>query len=494
MKIFVLDNTLGHTPGRAGSAFSVGEKLAIVQGLDGLGIEYVEIGCPAANRGVRRFLEHARAEGGLRHARLVASARLDSIRDTLECDHEMDALLAADTPAVVLSANCWHAGPGGFHDYCQKIAAAVRFLKVRDKEVIFRVEDFFGCFGADPEFALRALEAASSSRADVLCLRDSTAGTLPQLLREICIEVRKRFEGTLGIAAQDELELGVANTLEAVEQGFTHVEGSINAYGSRRGATNLCAILSNLEHKLGHTTIGPQGLTEMAGVARLVAQAESAALGRRVPSTHPLKQYDGEPDLPQIDPELLNRLTESARRDALERVQLMEAEGYDLQSANGTLELIVRQSLHPELVPFEPEHYEMTSHSALYHGALSTATATIRVGETVRSESAQGSGPLNALERCLHQCLFAIYPDLAKVRVIDCSIRVMEHQQGTGARGRVALEWQDGDARWTTAGVSDDLIEAAWLALVDGLRLSLMRLGDRGAAKLPMAADTSWAV
>jgi len=203
----------------------------------------------------------------------------------------------------------------------------VRLLKARGLEVIFRDEDFFHGYCGNSHAALLTLEAAKSAGADVLCLRDSTGADVPQLVREVSIEVRKRFEGTLGICAHDDSELALANTLEAVEQGFTHVEGSLNAYGSRRGLANLCSIISSLEHRLGHTTIGMQNLDDMSAAARAMAEAEAAALGRRMRTGAENPPRSGETVLQAADPHLLQGVPERRRRALLDQVEMMESEG-----------------------------------------------------------------------------------------------------------------------------------------------------------------------
>jgi 2-isopropylmalate synthase len=365
----------------------------------------------------------------------------------------------------------------------------VRFLKAHALEAIFRDEDFFQCYCTDPTFALRTLEAAKSAGADVLCLRDSTGAGLPQLVREAAIEVRKRFEGRLGICAHDDNDLALANTLEAVEQGFTHVEGSMDAYGSRRGLANLCAIISSLEHKLGHTTIGLHQLEEMAELARLMGEASSSAFGRRVRVGVAQMTTSGETILDGIEPKLLNALSATGKRSLLDRIHLMELEGYEFRVANGTLELLVREELDPQSRPFIAERYDLTSHSGLT-GGVSTATATVRSGGSIRSETEDGEGAVNALERSLRQCLFALYPEIADVHITDYHVSILDPAKGTASRGRVTITWATGSDRWVTAGVAGDLVEATWLALTDGFLLPLMRLGKPVAA----AADSSWAV
>lgn len=493
MKVFALDNTFGHNPGRAGLSFSVADRLAIVQELDRSGIDYAEMGCPGASASVRKFFGYARTEFHPAHLRLAAAVRLEAVRDAVERDEEVQAVVDSRAQAAIVSASCWQVGVGCYEEYCRRIGETVRFLKVHGLEIIFRDEDFFQCYCREPQFAWHTLEAAKAAGADVLCLRDSTGSGMPELVRETCAEVRKRFVGILGICAHDDSDLALANTLEAVEQGFTHVEGSINAYGERRGLANLCSIISNLERKLGYSVVGADQLGEMTRVARLVAEAGRAALGRRGrvgPVQTPVAEGSV---LDSVDPQLVAGLTEAARRDLLGRFEFLAADGYELRAADGTVELLVREALRPDLRPFVAERYELTSHSALYAAPVSTATATVRVGDVVRSETEDGDGAVNALERSLRQCLFALYPEIVNLKVTDYRVQILDFSQGTSVRVRVSVEWAEATQGWVTQGVSSDLIEATWLALVDGFRLSLMRRAESGNSLLA-EADSSWAV
>jgi 2-isopropylmalate synthase len=490
MRVFTLDNTFGYNPGRAGISFSLADKLAIVQRLDRLGIDYLETGSPSA--APHKFYDYARSECTFVHARLTASLRFDAVRDITESDPEIRAVLDAQTPAVAICARSFEAEADALHDPFRRAGLIVHLLASRGLEVIFRQEDFFRIFLANSVAALHLLEAAKAAGAHVLCLGDASGAGDPQIVRETAIEVRKRFEGILGICAHDDSDMALANTLEAVEQGFTHVEGSINAYGSRRGLANLCSIISSLEHKLAHTTIGTEKLEEMAEAARAVSEAEDAALARRVQPVSRAPR-SGEALLQVLDPHLLQSLHERRRRALLDQVEAMEAEGYDLRNATGTLELLARQAQRPEIRPFAAERYELTSHSGLYGGGRSTATATIRAGDHVRTETEDGDGAVNALERALRQCLFALYPEIASVHMLDYRVCPLEPSEGTLSRGRVALTWTDGRRHWTTAAVAKDIVEATWLALVDGFQLPLILLGDRVRA-VPEPADSSWAV
>jgi 2-isopropylmalate synthase len=255
----------------------------------------------------------------------------------------------------------------------------------------------------------------------------------------------------------------------------------MNAYGIRHGLANLCSIMSNLEHHMGHTTIGERGLEEMLGIARVVGDAGASPAP---------ESSTGNALLEGMDPELMAQLTENGRRALNDRIQILEIEDYDLRTAGGTLELLVRESIDPDATPFVAERFEITSHSALYGGALTTATATIRAGDAVRCESEDSDGGVNALERSLRQCLFALYPEVANLHVADYRIQVIEPAKGTASRGCVWLTWSENGDRFVTLGVSHDLLEATWRALVDGFQLHLMRRGRTA----PATVDSSWAV
>ena len=393
MRISALDHTLGRNPDRRELDFSVDTRLAISRRLDRLGIDYLEAG-----------------------------------------------------PGVVaVSGCCWHAGAIGLQEYCGRIAKTVRCLKSRERRVIFRAEDFFDGYRADAPVALNLLEAAKANGADVVCLCDSAGGSLPHVIREVCLEVRKRFEGVLGIRAHNDSGLAVANTLEAVEQGFTHIEGSISAYGSRGGNADLCSIIANLEYKLGHTVVGRDNLEGMLGVARFIVDAGAMPVRLKL-------VRDEEALLEEVDKRLSGRLTSVARRAALERIRLFESAGYELHTANGTLELLVREALSPER-PFATERYELTCHATPYQEAMTTATARLRAGDALRCESEQGAGPVDALARALRQCLFALYPAITEIRLRDYRVHTIEPAHGGASRVRVAIDWSESGRGWTTAGV-----------------------------------------
>ncbi|HJT88505.1 MAG TPA: alpha-isopropylmalate synthase regulatory domain-containing protein, partial [Bryobacteraceae bacterium] len=413
MSIFLLDNTLGRHPGRAVLSFTLEEMWAIAARLDGAGIDYIEAGCSPGDRRSAEFFARAPAECALAHARLVACARLETVHDAVDRDAALGALLDASTPVVALAARAWDAAPGDLSAFCRNLAEAVRHLKSHAREVIFRAEDFFDDYAVDAAAAMQMLEAAKAAGADILCLCDTAGGALPRLVREAALEVRKRFDGILGICARDQSGLAVANTLEAVEQGFDEVEGSL--YSGLLDA-GLRTVAADLEYKLGRECVGPENLEAMAEAARWIAGTGRILNLARPPRALRSQRRDEEAILETVEERLVGQLTSAGRSAVLDRIRQLEFEGYALASAGGTTELLVREELQPESRPFEAERYDLSCHGAAYADPVSTASVTVRVGDSVRSESESGAGPIQALERALRQCLFAVYPEISDLR------------------------------------------------------------------------------
>ena len=395
------------------------------------------------------------------------------------------------------------------------------------------------CSSDLPAFALRTLEAAKSSGAGVLCLCDTNGGTLPPRIVEIVAQVRARFDGVLGIHCHNDSDVAVANTLLAVEGGATHVQGCINGYGERCGNANLCSILPNLELKLGHTTIGPENLKKLTQVARFVAELANLPLRREqafVGSSafahkggiHVSAVLKDPATYEHVQPEMVgnrqrvllsdlsgrgniafklnqlglkDHLTDAGRHELLERIKHMEHQGYDFETAEGTFELLVRETAHPEFHPFDVVSYQVSTKLQTNSGkkepspdkTLTTASVTLRVGENVHSSTAIGDGPVHALDVCLRQCLASLYPAITGVHLTDYKVRVLG-KGGTESKVRVLVEWSDHHRTWATVGVSTNVIDASWRALVDALRLELMRLRETDTRVGDNNRDFSWAV
>ncbi len=525
MKVFTLDTTLRSGTQGENVSFSTEDKLLIAGKLDELGIDYVEGGWPGSSVRDAEFFAAAR-DLNLKHARLAAFGALRAPGKRAEDDPGIQALLAADTPVVSVFGSTLAAGGAGEEDSLARIADTVRYLKSRGKEVIYDAGHFFDGYAADREFALRTLEAAKDAGADLLVLCDTHGGTLTSRVAAVCAEVRRRFSGVLGIQAHNDADLAVANTLAAVEQGFTHVQGCVNGYGERCGNANLISVVANLELKMGHQTIGRERLQHLTGAARLVAELANLPLRGDQPYVgHSAFAHKGGMHVSavlkraaggHIDPKavgnrqrvllsdlsgrggvlyrlkqhgLEDKLDEAGRRELLDRIRQMEMQGYELEAAEGTFELVVREALNPGLKFFEVLSYEVKT-TALG----STATVTLKAGDGVHTATAAGNGPVNALDLALRNCLSSLYPEIAKVRLTDYKVRMLDARKGTAARARALVEWSDHRRSWTTVGISENTIEASWFALVDALRLELMRLAEQDPAIERVVEDYCWGV
>jgi 2-isopropylmalate synthase len=544
MRIFTFDTTLRDGTQGESVSFSVEDKLLIAEKLDQLGIDYVEGGWPGSNPKDKEFFDRAKAVK-LRHAKLTAFGATRLAKNPVEQDTNVAGLLAAETPVVSIFGKTWD-----FHvqralgiseeENLALIADTVTYLKAHGREVVYDAEHFFDGYLSNPAFALRTLEAAKSAGADVLCLCDTNGGTLPMRLGEIVADVRKRFDGVLGIHPHNDSDVAVANALVAIEAGITHVQGCMNGYGERTGNANLCSVIANLETKLGHTTIGSENLRQMTSVARFIAELANLPLRREQPfvgnsafahkgGIHVSAVLKDSATYEHIKPEMVgNRqrvllsdlsgrgnvsyklnqlglgenLNDAGRRALLERIKYMEYQGYDFEAAEGTFELLVREAADPEFHPFDVVGYEVstklqagrTHRLPAGEETVTTASVTLRVDDDVHSATAVGNGPVNALDVCIRQCLSSVYPAVANVRLTDYKVRVLGARGGTESKVRVLVEWSDHRRSWSTVGISDNVIDASWRALVDALRLELMRLSEDGQPVKQTVPDYSWGV
>jgi 2-isopropylmalate synthase len=525
MRIFTLDTTLRDgTQGEAVS-FSVEDKLLIARKLDELGVDYIEGGWPGSSIKDTEFFAAARPLK-LEHARLVAFGSTRSARKRVEDDPSIQALLDAETPAVSVFGKSISVKGISEEENLAMISDTVRYLKACGKEVLYDAEHFFDGYGANHDYAVRTLEAARSAGADLVVLCDTNGGTLTSRVAAICAEVRKRFDGVLGIHAHNDADLGVANTLAAVEQGFAHVQGCMNGYGERCGNANLTSVLANLELKMGHTTIGKERLQNLTSAARFIAELANLPLRGDQPYVgHSAFAHKGGVHVSavlknaayeHIDPKsvgnrqrvllsdlsgrggvlyklkqhgLEEKLDDAARRELLDRIRQMEMQGYELEAAEGTFELLVRETLNPGLKFFEVLSYEVKTTA---NG--STATVTLKAQDSVHSATASGNGPVHALDVALRNCLSNLYPAIADVRLTDYKVRLLDAKHGTAARARALVEWSDHRRSWSTVGISENTVEASWFALVDALRLELMRLAEKDPNIERVVEDYCWGV
>src|SRR3984893_1465369 len=429
MKIFTFDTTLRDGTQGESISFSVDDKLIIAQKLDELGIDYIEGGWPGSNPKDKEFFIRA-AELKLTHAKLTAFGSTRFARNPVAEDRNVRALVEAGTPVVSIFGKTWdlhvkRALGISEAENLVLISETVKYLKDHGKEVVYDAEHFFDGYTANPDYALHTLEAAQRAGADVLCLCDTNGGTIAGRRVDLVSEVRKRFDGVIGIHTHNDSDVAVANTIAAVEAGATHVQGCMNGYGERCGNANLASVIANLELKLGHTTVGPEKLAGLAGVCRFIAELANLPLRNDQPfvgksafahkgGVHVSAVLKDSATYEHIKPELVgnrqrvlvsdlsgrgnimyklkqhglaDRLDEDARRELLERIKQMEYEGYELEAAEGTFELLVREALHPGMQFFDVDSYEVSTRAggaaSGTSGSRSTATVTLRAQDGV---------------------------------------------------------------------------------------------------------------
>ena len=519
MRVFVYDTTLRDGTQGENVAFSVADKLAIARKLDGLGIDYIEGGWPGSNPRDAEFFERAKTDLELRRARLVAFGSTRHVANPVEEDPNVRMLVESATPAVAIFGKSWslhteRALRVTEQQNLEMIRSTVAHLKALGREVIYDAEHFFDGYQASRDFAFRTLEAALGAGANSLVLCDTNGGTLTARLSEIVADVREHFGGVIGIHTHNDSELAVANAIAAVELGVTHVQGTMNGYGERCGNCNLIPTICNLELKLGHTVIGRENVAKLTGFANYIADMAnlrlangSAFVGKSAfahkGGIHVSAVLRDALTYEHVEPEEVgnvrrvlvsdlsgrsnitfklqekgwdDRLTSEARKRVLDRIKQLEFEGYELESADGSFELLIRQALADEKDLFRLQAMEMSLRKQGRDHSECEVSMSVSTPDGVHSARVSAAGPFDAMAGALRQCLATVYPAVADIRLVDYKVRVLNPGKGTAAKVRVLINWTDHVTNRTTVGVSDDVLEASWNALCDSVRLELLRL------------------
>ena len=536
MRIYTFDTTLRDGTQGEAISYSVEDKLIIAQKLDEFGIDYIEGGWPGSNPKDKEFFIRAR-DLKFRHAKLTAFGATRFAKHTVHTDPSVQELANAGTPCVTIFGKTWdlhvtRALGIALEENFKLISETVEYIKGHGKEVVYDAEHFFDGYKADRDYALRTLEAARNAGADVLCLCDTNGGSLPSWLGEAVRDVVSRFGGVIGIHPHNDSDVAVANALAAIEAGATHVQGCMNGYGERTGNANLSSIIANLELKFGYETVGREKLESLTSVCRFIAELANLPLRSDQPyvgqsafahkgGVHVSAVLKDSNTYEHISPAVVGnhqrvllsdlsgkanviykleqhglsgKLTDDARRQLLERIKQMEYEGYELEAAEGTFELLVREAITPNTNFFEVINFEVTTRTTGNKPSQTMATVNLKVQDSVQSATAEGHGPVHALDLCVRQCLAQFYPGISNVRLTDYKVRVLDTKKGTAAKVRVLVEWSDHKRSWATVGVSDNVIEASWLALLDAIRLELMRLTDQDQTIEKAVEDYCWGV
>ena len=391
------------------------------------------------------------------------------------------------------------------------IADSVAFCKAAGREVFYDAEHFFDGYKANPEYALQTLKAAESAGAQVVILCDTNGGTMPEQIAERVAQVRKALTCDVGIHCHNDCELAVANTLAAVRQGATQVQGTMNGIGERCGNVDLCSVIANLAVKYQYDVLQPgslQRLTEASRyfyeIANLSFRTGQAFVGASAFAhkggmhTHAVARNPVSYE--HIDPALVGNerrilvselsgqstiLAKTTKYDIntdkvlmgkiLTQVQNLENEGYEFEAAEGSFDILVKKAIGQYQPWFERVAYRVNIEHDREGQPTTEATVKLRAGERTEHTVSEGDGPVNALDGALRKALLAFFPRLAEMQLVDYKVRVVNARAGTAARVRVIIESRDGAASWGTVGVSENIIEASWLALVDSIEYKLFK-------------------
>jgi len=498
-------------------SYSVEDKLRITEKLDGLGIQYIEGGWPGANpKDIQYFLEVRKLP--LKRAAVIAFGATHRASAEPEGDTTIRALLDAETEIVTIFGKSWNmhvteALGTTLDRNLQLIEGTIAFLRKHGRRVYYDAEHFFDGYKADPAYALRTLKAAEGAGAERLILCDTNGGAMPWEVREIMGKVLSEVRAPLGIHAHNDGGVAVANTLTAVELGAVQVQGTVNGLGERCGNADLCAIIPNLQLKMGRRCLDDDQLARLKEVSRFVWEitnlqppthqpyvGESAFAHKGGVHVHAIRKnpltyehikpeqvgnrqrvlisdYAGKSSLLQKAAEYKVVLDEKNPKLAtlLEQLKTLEGQGYQFEGAEGSFELLMKKAVGSHRRFFELIGFRVIIEKRREGAAVSEAAIQLKVGDAVEHTVAEGHGPVNALDNAIRKALEKFYPELKDVRLLDYKVRVLAAGAGTSAKVRVLIESGDAERTWGTVGVSENIIEASWQALVDSIEYKLLK-------------------
>ena len=520
----VYDTTLRDGSQQEGLSLTVDDKLRVAEQLDHLGVAWIEGGWPGANAKDTDFFRRAPSELNLRTARLAAFGMTRRAGAKANEDEVLRHLLDAETEAVCIVGKAWdyhvlEALQTTLDEGVRMVADSVAYLRSQGRKVFYDAEHFFDGYKRNPEFSARVIRAAQEEGADAIVLCDTNGGTLPHEVEAILAEVAPTLSTQIGVHFHNDGGCGVANTLAGVRLGATQVQGCVNGYGERAGNADLAAAIPNLSLKMGVRTIPPERLERLTAVSHHIAELVNI-------SPHPQQPYVGTSAFTHkaglhtsaivrsrdayehISPDAVGNGTRfvvsemagkstlllkaqelgldlegAALGDVLDSLKELEHRGYHFEAADGSLELLMRRSTGWKQDYFRLESFRVSTElrALTADGALgeagdvvTEATVKVWVGDERIVATAEGNGPVNALDGALRHAVGNRFPQLTRIHLTDYRVRVLDTNKGTGAVTRVLLDSTDGERNWATIGVSDNIIEASWAALVDSIVYGLL--------------------
>lgn len=523
-RVDIYDTTLRDGSQAEGLSLTVDDKLRVAAQLDLLGVAYIEGGWPGANPKDEEFFRRARNELSLERSVLVAFGSTRKAGGRAETDRVLADLLASETEVVCLVAKsaAWHVRETlrtTKEEALAMVSDSVRFLRQRGRRVFVDAEHFFDGYRDDPAFSLQVLTAAADAGAEVVVLCDTNGGTLPDEVARVVGEVRGHFGAGLGAHFHNDSGCAVANSLAAVLHGATQIQGCLNGYGERTGNADLCSVIPNLSLKLGIETIGADRLPLLTPVAHHVAELVNVTLNPHQPfvgvsafahkaGLHTSAIARAKEAYEHVEPDSVGNgtrfvvsemagrstvaikaqqlgieLTPEQSAEVVERLKELEYRGYHFEVADASLELLLREVAGWKQDFFRLESFRASAEARVDSGfadvgLLTEATIKLHVGDERILATAEGNGPVHALDAALRQAIGGRYPCLAHIHLTDFKVRVLDTSKGTAAVTRVLIDSTDGERTWTTIGVSENIIESSWEALSASIVYGLLHHAD----------------
>jgi len=510
----IYDTTLRDGTQMEGMSLSCEDKLRIAEHLDALGVHYIEGGWPGSNPKDVEFFERARdiAWDNVTIAAFGSTCRAEL---RAEDDKQLQTLLAAGTPVCTIFGKTWNMHVTevlrtSLDENLRMIEESVAFLRGSDRRVIYDAEHFFDGFNSDPEYALETLRAAHRAGAETLALCDTNGGSMPWEIEKTIKVVRGELpDARFGIHAHNDGESGVANSVAAVRAGAHHVQGTINGYGERCGNANLCAIIPNVELKLGLPCLPEGRLSELydlshyvAEIANLSPNDHAAYVGRSAfahkggvhvaairrhresyehvnptlvgnESRVVVSELSGRSNVLSKAEELGLEVSSDHGGRVLEKIKELEAKGFAYEAAEASVALLMARQQASYRPPFEVLDFQAGVERRRGGGMFAEATVKVQIGDELVHTAGEGNGPVSALDSALRKALRPFFPEVAEMHLSDYKVRILDGRSGTGATTRVLIDTQSAHDTWSTVGASSNIIEASLQALVDSIEYGL---------------------
>jgi len=513
----IYDTTLRDGSQGEGISFSVDDKVKIAKKLDYLGVAYIEGGWPGSNPKDLDFFRQMK-DYELRYARLTAFSSTRKPGVAVKQDNNITSLLAAEVDVAAIFGKAWdfhvlRALETTLEENLHMVKETVSYLKDRGLEVFFDAEHFFDGYKHNPDYALEVLATASAAGADCLILCDTNGGTMPWELGQIISSVQKDIRTPLGIHAHNDAGCAVANSLLALQQGFVQVQGTINNYGERCGNADLCSVIPNLELKMGKRCLPSGNLKHLTEVSHYINEIANMPSPNNQPfvgygafahkgGIHVSALLKDSLTYEHINPDdvgnhrrvLVSELSgisnllykakelnldvnsyDAETRKVIKQIKELESQGFQFEGADASLELLLRKAFGQFEDFFQLNNLKIILEKREDNDIISEAVIKVTVGDQTYHTAAEGDGPVNALDNSLRKALTEVYPEINEMHLTDYKVRVLDGNSGTAAKVRVLVESSNETEKWSTVGVSENIIEASWQAIVDSINYILMK-------------------